>query len=144
MIENNKFSCKIPVKQSRISDRDAALRRVPNSIPWNSKMVEELITAKVEDISIRRLVIAKLKACPDGALGKFVDNLENKIAQAIVDNRPKNEVIENLTQSKTTVSIEDLLDIKKSMQLNNVEEPPHESEFEHQGWWWLFYSKTRH
>ena len=61
------------------------------------------------------------------------DNLENKIAQAIVDNRPKNEVIENLTQSKTTVSMEDLLDIKKSMQLNNAEEPPHESEFEHQG-----------
>jgi hypothetical protein len=40
--------------------------------------------------------------------------------------------------------MEDLLDIKKSMQLNNVEEPPHESEFENQGWWWLFYSKTRH
>ena len=144
MIENNKFSCKMPIKASRLSDRDAALRKVPNTIPWNSKMVEELITGKVEDIKIRQLVIAKLKTCPDGALGKFVDNLDNKISQAIVENRPKNEGSNKLTQPKTTVSVEDLLDIKKSMQLNNVEEPPHESEFEHQGWWWLFHSQTRH
>lgn len=129
MIENNKFSVRMPIKPKAISDRDAALRKMPNKIPWHHKMVEDLINGKIEDPKIRAGVIAKLKQTPDGALEKFVQNIDNKIAQVIeeLNPAPKSEEIKPVAKQSSGISAEVLLNIKNSMQLDAPEDSPNES-----------------
>jgi hypothetical protein len=129
MIENNKFSVRLPIKAKSISDRDAALRRMPNKISWHHKMVEDLIKGKIEDPKIRAGVIAKLKQTPDGALEKFVQNIDNKIAQVIeeLNPLPKSQESKSEVKQSSGISAEVLLNIKNSMQLDAPEDAPDES-----------------
>ncbi len=128
MIENSKFNVKPPMKVKNISDRDAAIRKIGNRIIWDHSMVQNLIIGKVEDLKIRAGVIAKLKQCPDGALEKFVENIDRKIEQVIREQNPtpQRSVSDMEKQESSGVSVQDLLNIRNSMSLDSVEDSPNE------------------
>lgn len=112
--EKNNINMGAIKPKNKLPDLENALRNKPHLIPWTSKMVEDLIVGKVEDLEIRKIVITKLKKCPDGALQNFVKKIEQKIYEATLEISQKNaqNKPKKLTKTKTEYTVDDILKIR--------------------------------
>ena len=125
-IENQNFELKIKPNKTTLSDRNYLIRNQEKPKYLTHDIAINYIKNVIIDDKIKKIILIKLKKCPDGALQFFLDNIENKITEAIASMSPENEK-NDLPQKLEEITIEDMNAMRNSLSEQSGKEFQNES-----------------
>lgn len=134
-IENQNFELKAKPNKTTLSDRNYLIRNQVKPKYLTHDIVVDYIKSVIIDEKIKKLILIKLKKCPDGALQFFLDNIENKITEAIASMSPENKK-NDLQQKPKEITIADMNAMRNSLSEQSGKEFENESSPNWNCLWW--------
>lgn len=104
---------------SKMNDRDRQLRLSTNLNPIYTHQVVNYINARIENVKIREMMLAKATGYPHSALGSFMQRFDSILAECISAYNKQKQVSVAEKQEKPNKSMinpDDLLNLQDELQ----------------------------